>query len=74
MNIKLIINIIQIVISAILIVAVLFQARGSGLGSAFGGDSMVFRTKRGIEKSLHISTIILAVIFLGLSLSLIFIK
>ena len=74
MPLKLIINIVQIVISIILIVAVLLQARGSGLGSAFGGDNMIFRTKRGIEKSLHIVTIVLVVIFLGLSLGLIFIK
>ncbi|MBU1180286.1 preprotein translocase subunit SecG [Patescibacteria group bacterium] len=73
MNLKLAINIAQIIISIILVVAVLLQARGSGLGSAFGGDSMVFRTKRGVEKSLHIATIILVIVFLALSLTLIFI-
>lgn len=74
MNLNLIINIVQIVIAIILVAVVLLQARGSGLGAAFGGDNMVFRTKRGIEKSLHIITIVLAVLFLGLSLSLVFIK
>ena len=73
MNPKLIINIVQIVISFLLIISIVLQARGSGLGSAFGGESMVFRTKRGIEKILHTTSIILAVIFLGLSLALIFV-
>ncbi|MCG2694060.1 preprotein translocase subunit SecG [Candidatus Parcubacteria bacterium] len=74
MSLKFIINIVQIVLAIFLIIAIILQARGSGLGSAFGGDNMVFRTKRGVEKSLHTITIILAIIFLGLSLSLIFVK
>lgn len=74
MNIKFIINIAQIVISAFLVAVILLQARGSGLGAAFGGDNMIFRTKRGIEKILHYITIGLAAAFLGLSLALIFVK
>ncbi|MFA5133558.1 MAG: preprotein translocase subunit SecG [Patescibacteria group bacterium] len=73
MNLRLIINILQIVVSFVFIVSILLQARGSGLGAAWGGDSMIFRTKRGIEKTLHYISIVLAVIFLGLSLALIFI-
>ncbi|MCX6744668.1 MAG: preprotein translocase subunit SecG [Candidatus Parcubacteria bacterium] len=59
-----ILNIIQIIISILLALAILVQQRGSGLSSAFGGQGAVFRTKRGLEKSLHIATIVLAVIFL----------
>jgi len=59
-----ILNILQIVISVLLVVAILLQQRGSGLSSAFGGDSSIYRTKRGLEKSLHIFTIVLAVLFL----------
>lgn len=59
-----ILNIIQIIISILLVITILIQQRGSGLGSAFGGDSAIYRTKRGLEKSLHIVTIVLAVIFL----------
>jgi preprotein translocase subunit SecG len=59
-----ILNILQIITAIILIVFILLQQRGSGLGSAFGGESAVFRTKRGIEKSLHIATIIVTGIFL----------
>jgi len=57
-------NVIQIIISILLIVAILLQQRGTGLSSAFGGQGGIYRTKRGLEKSLHILTIILAVIFL----------
>lgn len=59
----LIISLIQIVISILLVTAILLQQRGTGLGAAFGGSSDVFRTKRGIEKSLFYATIVLAVLF-----------
>jgi preprotein translocase subunit SecG len=42
---------------------VILQNRGSGVGLAFGGDSNVYRTRRGIEKKLHYATIVVAVIF-----------
>ncbi|MBV9120207.1 MAG: preprotein translocase subunit SecG [Chloroflexi bacterium] len=53
----------QIVISVALIVAILLQSKGSGLGSVFGGDGSVFRTRRGAEKGLFQLTIILALAF-----------
>jgi len=62
-----ILSIIQIVISVVLIAAILLQHRGSGLGSAFGGEGNVYKTKRGIEKSLHIFTIVLVFAFLATS-------
>ena len=60
-----ILNIIQIIVSIILIAVILLQQRGTGLGAAFGGEGNIYRTKRGLEKSLHIVTIILVVIFLA---------
>lgn len=59
-------NIIQIIISLLLIAAVLLQQRGvGGLGAAFGGgESGAYRTKRGFEKKLFISTIVLAALFI----------
>jgi preprotein translocase subunit SecG len=57
----------QIIVSLLLIVSVLLQSRGSGLGSAFGGEGTVYRTRRGIERSLFISTIVLAIIFIVIS-------
>ena len=66
---KLYLSIAQIVVSVILIVCILLQARGTGLSATFGGEGNVFRTKRGIEKSLFYATIGLAVIFFGLALA-----
>ncbi|MFA5187737.1 MAG: preprotein translocase subunit SecG [Patescibacteria group bacterium] len=61
-------NIIQIIISILLVIAILLQQRGTGLSSAFGGQGNIYRTKRGLEKSLHILTIILAALFLATAL------
>lgn len=66
-------NILQIVIAVLLVVAVSLQSRGGGLSSIFGGGGGSFQTKRGIEKSLFITTIILASLFLIISLAHIFI-
>ena len=54
---------IQAIASILLIVAILLQNRGSGLGGIFGGEGNVYRTKRGAEQTIFIVTIILAVIF-----------
>lgn len=59
-------NFAQIIISALLIVAILLQSRGSGLSSLFGGGGEFYQTRRGLEKKIFIVTIILAVIFLAL--------
>lgn len=53
----------QILISVLLIITILLQKQGTGLSSAFGGEGNIYRTKRGFEKILFISTIILAVLF-----------
>lgn len=54
-------------------ICILLQQRGSGLGAAFGGESAVFRTKRGLEKGLFYATIVLACLFFGLSILNLFI-
>lgn len=57
-------NMIQIVISLALIVLILLQTKGSGLGGLFGGsDSSVYSTRRGVEKTLFSLTIGLSVVF-----------
>ena len=58
-----ILPIIQIVLSVLLVTAILLQQRGTGLGATFGGESAVFRTKRGIEKGLFYATIGLSILF-----------
>jgi preprotein translocase subunit SecG len=62
------IQVIQIIISIVIIILVLLQTKGSGLGGIFGGDGGVYRTKRGIEKTLYQTTIGLAVVFFLVSL------
>lgn len=58
-----ILDIVLLVLSVALGTAILLQARGANLGLAFGGDGNVYRTRRGLEKKLHILTVILAVLF-----------
>ena len=62
------IKITQAVIAVLLIVVILLQNRGAGLGGVFGGSGGVYLTKRGLEKKLFILTIVLAVAFFGLSI------
>jgi len=64
-----ILTIALVILAVLLISAVLLQARGSGLGAAFGGGGNVYRTKRGIEKKLHNLTIALAILFFGVALA-----
>ncbi len=57
-----------ILLSIGLIAVVLLQGKHSGLGSAFGGDAGVTRTRRGVEKTIFQLTIVLAVLFFLLDL------
>ena len=59
----------QIGVTLLLGTAILIQQKGQGLSGAFGGEGGFYRTKRGLEKTLLISTIVLAVLFMGLSIS-----
>ena len=61
-------NIAQIVLSVALIMVILFQVRGGGLGGIFGQADTVYRTKRGVEKTLFQLTIVLAVIFVVIAI------
>lgn len=58
----------QIVISISLIILILMQARGGGLGTAFGGSASIYRSKRGIEKLFVYITIFLAALFFLISI------
>ncbi|TES97099.1 preprotein translocase subunit SecG [Patescibacteria group bacterium] len=61
-------GIIQIIIAVLLTVVILMQSKGSGLGGIFGGEGNVYKSKRGLDKSLMVATIVLAVIFIGLAI------
>lgn len=68
------IKIAQVVVAILLMVAILLQNRGAGLGGIFGGGGGVYLTKRGLEKKLYIATIVLAILFFLLSLSIFFVR
>jgi preprotein translocase subunit SecG len=60
-------NVGQILISVVLIVVILLQAKGSGFGAGLGGTTSSFRTRRGLEKTLFQATIVLTIVFLAMS-------
>ncbi|MDP3973722.1 MAG: preprotein translocase subunit SecG [Candidatus Daviesbacteria bacterium] len=62
------INLFQIIVAVILILVIIIQQKGSGLGSTFGQDMSFYRTKRGAEKMLFYATIGLSIIFVLLSI------
>ncbi len=61
-------NIAMIIVSVALVLAIMLQARGGGLGGIFGQPDSVYRTRRGIERTLFRFTIALVVIFILLAI------
>ena len=64
-----ILSISQIAVSILLIASILFQQRGTALGSAFGGGEGggFYATRRGIQQKMFLVTIVLGVLFVGLA-------
>jgi preprotein translocase subunit SecG len=56
-------NIVQIIVSIVLIFVVLLQTRGSGFSATFSSDSSIYRSRRGVEKTLFNFTIGVAILF-----------
>ncbi|MFH1315722.1 MAG: preprotein translocase subunit SecG [Candidatus Uhrbacteria bacterium] len=63
-----ILDITLIILAVLLVVFILLQARGAGVGGIFGGGGNVYLAKRGIEKKLFQATIVVAVLFFGVAL------
>lgn len=59
----------QMVVSVLLITVILLQNRGSGVSGVFGGGGNVYRTKRGLDKTLYKATIVLALLFFAISVA-----
>lgn len=59
----------QLVGAVLLMIVILLQNKGTGLSDLFGGSGAFYRTKRGVEKYLSIATVVLAILFFGLSLA-----
>jgi preprotein translocase subunit SecG len=64
----------QILVAIALIIVVTLQVRGGGLGGIFGQPESVYRTRRGVEKSLLQFTIALTVVFVILSILVVYIS
>lgn len=58
----------QIIVGIILICLIILQAKGTGLGSGFGGNMGHYSTKRGAEKFIFIATIVCGTVFLFIPL------
>lgn len=63
-------TILQIIVSVLLVVFILIQQKGSALGSSFGGggSSSLHTKRRGMEKNIFVTTIVLAALFIGISI------
>lgn len=61
------ISVIQILLSVLLVITVLIQQKGGGVSGIFGASTNVYSTKRGVDKILHYTTIVLAILFFGMA-------
>lgn len=63
MSIISILQVITVVSALLMILFILLQARGATLGAGFGSSGELFTTRRGLDKSIHEATIVVAVVF-----------
>ena len=62
-------NIVMIIVSIVLILVILLQTKGSSFSGAFGGDTgSIYRTRRGVEKTLFQFTIGVGILFVLLAI------
>ena len=60
---------VQVGSAVLLVISILLQQRGSGLGSGIGCSGMEYSTKRGVEKGVFYITIVMAILFVGVSIA-----
>lgn len=65
---KPVISLIQIILGVLLILIIIIQQKGAGLGTSFGSSMSFYRTKRGAEKLLFYATIGISIAFIVSSL------
>lgn len=65
--------VLDILVSSLLVLIILLQAKGSGLSSTFGGQGGFYRSKRGVEKLFVYFTIALGFLFFAISITLVII-
>ena len=64
MNLSEILPVVTVVSAVLMTLLILLQSRGATLGAGFGSSGELFTTRRGLEKNLYETTIIIAVIFI----------
>lgn len=64
------IQVIEIVLAVLLMTSILLQQRGTGLGGAFGSEGFTYRSRRGVERLLYQSTIVISVLFVSIAIAL----
>ncbi len=70
-----VLDIALIIISAVLILFVILQSKGAGLGGLTGGDTGgVFTARRGVEKTLFWLTIVFSVLFFALTIATVLLR
>lgn len=73
MDIGAILQTIILISAALIVVLILLQQRGASLGAGFGGSGELYTTRRGLDKSLFVTTIVFSVIFVGAIIALLLI-
>ncbi len=66
--------IVQIILAIAVIITAILNSRGSDLGSVFGGGGGVYKTRRGVEKTLFNAMIVLSVLFFAVSLATVIVQ
>lgn len=66
-------EVIQLGSAIVLVVVILLQHRGTGIGGAFGGEDLSYRSRRGVEKLLFRATILFSAVFLVASIARLFV-
>ena len=68
-------NIALIIISVLLVLSVILQSKGAGLGGLTGADTgSIFTARRGVERTLFWVTIVLSAVFFALVITLLLIS
>ena len=65
--------VVEIVLAFLLVGSILLQQRGTSLGGAFGGEGNVYRSRRGAERVLFRATIVIALAFVGVAITVLFV-
>lgn len=64
-----ILSYLQIGLGVLLVIGILLQQKGTGLGSAMGGSTMEYSSRRGADKFVFQATIVIAILFLAASVA-----